>query len=89
MISIVRASASPTNAASVNFTVRFSESVTGVDTGDFALTVTGGLTGASVTSVTGTGATRTVAVNTGTLAGTLRLDLIDNNTIIDAVNNCD
>jgi len=51
--------------------VTFSEAVTGVDTTDFALT---GIPSASVTSVTGTGATRTVAVNTGSGDGTLRLD---------------
>jgi len=46
---IVRASANPSSAASVDFTVTFSKSVSGVDTGDFNLTTD--LTGASVTSV--------------------------------------
>ena len=87
MISIVRASASPSNAASVNYTVTFSESVTGVDVADFVLTVTGGISGASVASVTGSGATRTVTVNTGSGSGTLRLDLIDNNSVMDASSN--
>src|SRR5204862_228905 len=60
--SIVRAGVSPTNASSVVFTVTFSENVTGVDSGDFTLTVTG-VTGTSITSVSGSGATYTVTVN--------------------------
>ncbi|MBI5962788.1 MAG: hypothetical protein HY863_04885 [Chloroflexi bacterium] len=88
VVSIVRASANPTGAASVNFTVTFSKSVTGVDVTDFSAANAGTtVTGASVTSVTGTGLTRTVAVNTGTGSGTLRLDLIDNDSIVDAVGN--
>jgi hypothetical protein len=72
--SIVRADASPTSAASVRFTVTFSENVTGVDTGDFQLTTTGA-SGASITGVSGSGTTYTVSVNTGTTNGTIRLDI--------------
>jgi hypothetical protein len=68
----------------VTFTVTFSESVTGVDTGDFALTNGGGISGASVSGVAGSGSTRTVTVATGTGSGTIRLDVIDNNTIVDS-----
>ncbi|MBI5964228.1 MAG: multicopper oxidase domain-containing protein [Chloroflexi bacterium] len=82
VVSINRASANPTTAANVNFTVTFSETVTGVNTADFSLTTTG-LVGASITSVSGSGATRTVAVNTGTGTGTIRLDLVDDDTIMD------
>ena len=85
--SINRVTATPTNATSVDFLVTFSESVTGVDTGDFALTTTGGIATASVTGVTGSGATRTVSVNTGTGDGTIRLDLVDDDTILDSSNN--
>ena len=80
--SIVRIAADPTNAASVGFTVTFSEAVTGVDAADFTLTATGSTTGASVSSVSGTGSVYTVAVNTGTGSGALRLDVADNNTIL-------
>ncbi len=80
--SIVRTGADPTNAASVSFAVTLSEAVTGVDAADFALTTTGSTTGASVSSVSGTGSVYTVAVNTGTGSGTLRLDVADNNTIL-------
>ena len=85
VVSIVRASANPTGAASVNFTVTFDVAVTGVDVADFTVTNAGTtVSGASVTSVTGTGLTRTVAVNTGTTTGTLRLDLIDDDTIVNS-----
>jgi hypothetical protein len=83
--SIVRAFANPTNAASVNFTVTFSEAVTAVDVADFNLTST--VTGASITTVSGSGTTRTVAVNTGTGSGTLRLNVTDNDTILDGTGN--
>ncbi|MBI5297806.1 MAG: ExeM/NucH family extracellular endonuclease [Chloroflexi bacterium] len=85
--SIVRAGANPTNAASVNFTVTFSEAVTGVSTGDFSLTAPD-LTGESVTTVTPVnGSTYTVAVNTGSGAGTLRLDIPAGASITDAAGN--
>jgi subtilisin-like proprotein convertase family protein len=84
--SINRVSASPTNAASVSWTVTFSESVTGVDTGDFALANTG-LTGPSITGVSGSGTTYTVTANTGTGSGMLGLNLVDNNSIIDGASN--
>jgi hypothetical protein len=81
--SITRVDASPTNAASVSFTVTFNENVTGVNAGDFALTTSTGLTGASVTGVSGSGTTYTVTVSTGSGNGTLRLDLHDNDSIVD------
>jgi len=84
---ITRADANPTNAASVGFTVTFSENVTGVTTGDFALTTTG-IGGASVSSVTPVSASvYTVAVNTGSGSGTVRLDVVDDDTILDLVGN--
>jgi Tol biopolymer transport system component len=87
VVSITRADPNPTSAASVRFTVTFSEPVTGVDASDFALTTTGSLSGMSVTSVSGSGNTYSVTVSTGTGTGTLRLDVIDNDTIIDAAGN--
>lgn len=64
-----------TSATSVQFTVTFSEPVTGVVAGDFTLTDTGGTTGtiASVTAVSGS--VYTVTVNGITGLGTMRLDL--------------
>ena len=84
--SIILANTNPTNAPSVGFIVAFSKSVTGVDTSDFSLTTTD-TTGASIAGVTGSGATRTVTVNTGSGNGTIRLDVVDDDSIKDAANN--
>ena len=84
--SIKRVSPSPLNAASVDFSVTFTEPVTGVDATDFTLTVTG-LTGASVANVSGSGAAYTVTIDTGSANGTIRLDLVDDDSIIDAASN--
>jgi hypothetical protein len=84
--SITRFNPSPTSAASVDFLVAFSEFVTGVGTSDFTLTASG-VSGASVTGVSGSGSVYTVTVNTGFGSGTLRLDVTDNNSILDAAGN--
>jgi CSLREA domain-containing protein len=96
--SVVRASANPTAAGSVDFTVTFSEpvQVSGVDASDFAVTKTGGITGESINpaivAVAPSGspsvATQfTVTVNTGTGDGTLRLDVVDiDDSILDIMN---
>src|SRR6185369_2754329 len=78
--------ANPTNATNVDFTVTFSEAVTGVDISDFSLTTTG-ISGALITGVSGSGAVYTVTVNTGNGSGTLRLDVADNDSIKDSTNN--
>ncbi|WP_345319406.1 FG-GAP repeat protein [Candidatus Villigracilis proximus] len=80
--SITRASATPTSASSVDFTVTFSESVIGVDPGDFTLTTTG-VSSAAVSGISGSGSVYTVTVNTGVGSGTLRLDVLDNDGITD------
>jgi len=82
--SSLRADANPTGAASVNFTVTFSEAVSGVDPGDFFLTTTGSISGVLVSNVSGSGNTYTVTVGTGSGDGTLRLDVIDNDSILNA-----
>jgi len=87
VVSSARVNPNPTTASSVKFTVTFSESVTGVDKTDFSLTTTGGITGASVSGVSGSGATRTVTVSTGSGHGTLRLNVVDNDTIRDGAGN--
>jgi len=85
VLSSARLNASPTSAPSVGFTVTFSESVNGVDAGDFSLTT--GLAGTGITNVSGSGAVYTVTVNTGTGSGTLRLDVVDDDSIQDGSNN--
>jgi hypothetical protein len=87
VVSITRANPNPTNAASVGFTVTFSEPVYGVTTADFNLTTTG-VSGASVVSVSSsTGTVLLVTVNTGTGSGTIRLNVVDQNTIQDSSGN--
>lgn len=86
VVSILRADANPTGASSVSWTVTFSEIVTGVDSSDFALAQTG-LSGAVITSVTGSGTSWVVIASTGTGNGTLGLNLIDNDTIVDRASN--
>jgi len=82
VVSSVRINPNPTILPSVGFTVTFSKPVSGVDTTDFALTVSG-LTDTSVSTVTGGPSAYTVTVSTGSGNGTLRLDVVDNDSIID------
>lgn len=83
---ITRTGANPAiNPATVGFAVTFSKPVGGVDAGDFQLVKTGSLPGAAVTSVSGSGDTWRVTVAVGAHAGgTLRLDLLDDDSIVDA-----
>jgi hypothetical protein len=84
VVSSVLASTNPTKATTVDFTVTFSETVAPVYKSDFSLTTTG-ITGAGITTVSGTGTTRTVTVNTGSGSGTLRLNVLDKDTIKDGL----
>lgn len=84
VLSVTRVTSSPTTLTSIQYTVTFSESVTGVGTADFTLTTTGSVAGASVTSVSGSGSTYTVTVATGWGNGTIRLDVLDDNSIVDS-----
>jgi len=88
--SIVKASTSPTNATSADFTVTFSEDVTGVDLdgSDFMIVSSTSITGAAISGVTSVSASvYTVTVNTGTGNGSIRLDLIDDDSIEDLAGN--
>jgi hypothetical protein len=82
-------------ASSVTFTVTFSEDVTGVDAGDFAVTTTGDLTGGRVSAVTPvSGSVYQVTVTGYTIpqansvpvsgSGTVGLTVTNNGTITDA-----
>lgn len=64
--------ADPTNFSPINFTVVFSESVTGFATGDVVLS---GTAGATTATVTGSGTTYNVAVSGMTTAGTVIADV--------------
>ena len=61
--------ADPTNASSINFTVVFSEPVTGFQTGD--VTITGSVSGVKTGTVTGSGTTYNVAVSGMISSGTI------------------
>ena len=86
VLAITRDNDNPTDAAYVDFTVTFSESVTGVDAGDFGLSTTG-VSGAGVSGVSGAGNIYTVTVNTGSGTGTIRLDVVDDDSITDVAFN--
>ncbi|MCX6059312.1 MAG: metallophosphoesterase [Chloroflexi bacterium] len=81
--SILRASPNPTNSSSVDFTVTFSDAVSGVDVSDFSLATTSP-TDASILGISGSGIQYTVSVNSGSSDNTLRLDLIDNDSILNS-----
>jgi hypothetical protein len=85
--SVLRVDPNPTDAASVNFKVTFSEAVSGVDASDFSLFTSGALTGASVTNVSGADNIYNVSVNTGSEDGSLSLNLEDDDSILDAAGN--
>jgi hypothetical protein len=79
----------PTGAAIVHFNITFSEPITGVNItapfSDVALT-TASITGAAITSVSGSGANYVVTVKTGSGNGTIRLDVVDDDSIKNLVN---
>jgi hypothetical protein len=83
VLSLVRATQSPTMSDTVDYTLTFSESVTGVSASNFAV-VTNGITAASVFGIGGAGAIWTVTVNTGRGTGTLHLDLVNGAGIVNA-----
>ncbi len=86
VLSITRTNTNPTNAASIDFTVTFSEAVTGVDVSDFNLT-TNSISDAAVSGYSGSGSIYTVTVYTGTSNGSIRLNVMDDNTIVDMILN--
>ncbi|HET7144986.1 MAG TPA: metallophosphoesterase, partial [Anaerolineales bacterium] len=84
--SISRLNSNPANSNTLDFLVTFSEAVTGVDASDFSL-FSANIQGASINGFGGSGNTYTVSVNTGTGDGTIRLDLIDNDSIVNSFGN--
>ncbi len=72
--SIDTVGSSSNNGGTEQFTVAFSEAVTGVTASDFALTDTGSVTG-TIASISGSGSSYTVTVTGATGTGTMRLDL--------------
>lgn len=85
--SIALSGAPAGNAASISFTVTFSEAAQNISTDDFELTTTGTVTGAIASVSSASGTSVTVTVNTITGEGTLRLDLKSGTNIQDASGN--
>ncbi len=81
VMSITRLDPEPNALTSVRFSVTFSESVTGVDVSDFTPTA------GSLSGITGSGTTYTATVMRGAGVGPVRLDLVDDDSIIDAAAN--
>jgi hypothetical protein len=77
----------PTRAVSMNFTVKFSEPVRGVDQSDFSLNTNGTLNQTGIVSVTGAGDTYTVSVEAQEGEGSLHLNVLDNDSIVDIMGN--
>jgi hypothetical protein len=89
--SIVRIGNSPTNAASAQFQVNFSEPVKGVTASNFSVVTLGGAVGASIASVSpASGASTnqwTVTINVGGGNKTIRLDVVNSNGVTNADGN--
>lgn len=85
--SITLVNSTPTALASVSWTVTFSKSVTGVGAADFALAQADGVSGAAITGVSGSGTAWTVTASTGAGNGTLGLNLVDDDSIVDTASN--
>ena len=87
VVSITRANTNPTNATSVYFNITFSESVSDVTAGDFSLARTGTISSGSVSQPSGSGSSYTIEVTGYSGDGTLGLNLVDDNSIVDASSN--
>jgi len=83
----IRANASPTAAATVSWSVTFSEAVRGVSAKNFLL-ISDYLSGAQITHVqsSGDGTIWTVTAHSGSGDGTLRLKMVNTSGITDVVN---
>jgi formylglycine-generating enzyme required for sulfatase activity len=75
-----------TNAANVSYAVTFNESVANVASDDFLVITTGSLVTATPVVVSGSGSTYSVTVNDIDGSGDLRLDLVDDDSIVDDPN---
>jgi surface-anchored protein len=83
---ITRLDATPATTNSVRYAVVFSEPVTGVTLDDFALDASGPV-GAAITSSTGSGDSYVVTASIGSGDGTLKLRVLDDDSILDADSN--
>ena len=84
--SVVRAGSTPSAATSLDFTITFNKSVTGLTASNFVVTGTN-FGNAAISSVTGSGAVWTVTVNPGTATGTVGLRFANGTGIVDSFGN--
>ena len=87
VIEISRIDSNPTSANNVTFSVLLSEAVTGVDMDDFSLIPTGNISGAVIRNISGSENSYALTVFTGNGEGTLHLDALDNDSIINITGN--
>jgi PA14 domain/Pectate lyase superfamily protein/Bacterial Ig-like domain len=85
--SVRRLDPNPTRSSTIRYAVTFTKPVTGVDATDFTLKRGGTITDASVQSVAGSADSYVVTVNSGLGSGSLRLDVGDDDTILDTFGN--
>ena len=86
VVSINRGDPSPISAPSVDYLVKFSEPVSGVTLDDFNL-IAIDLINPTITDLSGSGDTYILSADTGIGSGSLRVDFIDRETIVDAAGN--
>jgi hypothetical protein len=75
-----------TNAASVDFTIKTAQNISGISAGNFSLQ-TNGITSPSVTGISGTTNSFTVTVSTGSGDGTIRLEFVNDTGISPSIYN--
>ncbi|HPC18516.1 MAG TPA: Ig-like domain-containing protein, partial [Candidatus Hydrogenedentes bacterium] len=86
VLSVQTTGASPTNAQTVVFRVLFSEPVSGMDASDCVINAVG-VSDVAILSCNGGGTTYDVTVDTGNGSGLLRLDILNDGTVLDAAAN--
>src|SRR4051794_34642313 len=82
VLSISRVTPTPPNTNTVVYNVAFDQPVTGVNAADFKVTSTDSLTGVPTIVVAGSGASYTVTISGIRGSGELRLDLVDDDSIL-------
>ena len=87
VVSIIREDADPSCSPSINFKVTFSEDVTGVNADDFSVVETGTISGGIVSAVTAINPAiyRVTVSGFSGDEGTVRLDVVDDDTIQDGL----
>src|SRR5436190_8231742 len=82
VLSISRVTPTPPSANTVLYNVAFDQPVTGVNAADFKVTYSGSLAGAPTLVVAGSGAAYTVIISGIRGSGDLRLDLVDDDSVM-------